>query len=98
MWPCQAELLLHLPAEDVVPWLTDGEVQQVSETSSRVRVGSWSWAGLLSWILRFDAPFTILGPPEFLAAVPGFAARVADSTPRAAERRRDDERGPHRRS
>lgn len=76
-WPCSGELLLDLPAADVVPWLGDGEVEAVSDARCRVRVGSWSWAGLVSWVLRFDAPFTVLGPPELAAALEGFAARIA---------------------
>lgn len=80
-WPCSGEFLLELPAVDIAPWLGDGEIEQVSETRCRLRVGSWSWAGLLSWILRFDAPFTILGPDAFIESISGFVARVASATP-----------------
>lgn len=81
VWPCQGEFLLHLSAADVAPWLGDAEMEQVSSSECRIRVGSWSWAGLLSWILRFDAPFTILGPEEFLDAADGLAARITSSIP-----------------
>ena len=83
-WPCRGELLIELPAAEIAPWLGDGELEQVGETSCRVRIGSWSWAGLMSWALRFDAPFTVLGPDAFVASVSGFAARVGDAVlPRA---------------
>lgn len=79
-WPCIGEFLLDLPAADIAPWLDDGELEQVSDVTCRLRVGSWSWAGLLSWIVRFDAPFTVLGPDPFFEALPTFAARVAEAT------------------
>ena len=76
-WPCYGELHLELPAADIAPWLGDGELEQVSHTACRVRVGSWSWAGLMSWALRFDAPFAILGPEAFIASAAGLAARIS---------------------
>jgi len=76
VWPCYGEVLLHLRPVDIAPWLGDGEMEQVSESTCRVRVGSWSWAGLISWILRFDAPFTVVGPVEFVHALPVFADRI----------------------
>ena len=78
-WPCQAELLLELPMEKIAPFLGDGELEQVSATSCRVRVGSWSWAGVLAWALRFDAPFRILGPENFRNSVSGFTQRITDA-------------------
>ena len=76
-WPCYGELLVELPATDIAPWLGDGELERVSHTACRVRVGSWSWAGLMSWALRFDAPFSILGPEAFIASAAGLASRVS---------------------
>ena len=81
VWPCYGELLIELPAVEIAPWLGDGELEQVSDAACRVRVGSWSWAGLLSWALRFDAPFTVLGPDAFRNSISGFAARVAAAHP-----------------
>lgn len=80
-WPCYGEVLLELPATDIAPWLGDGELEQVSNTACRVRAGSWSWAGLMSWALRFDAPFTILGPEAFIDSAAGFAARITAADP-----------------
>lgn len=80
VWPCRGELLLQLPASRIAPWLGDGELEQVSATACRVRVGSWSWAGVLSWAVRFDAPFTVLGPDPFIDAMAGFAGRISAAT------------------
>ncbi|MGO1256909.1 helix-turn-helix transcriptional regulator [Microbacterium gubbeenense] len=81
VWPYYGEVLLHLRPVDIAPWLGDGEMEQVSERVCRVRVGSWSWAGLISWVLRFDVPFTVVGPPEFVQALPGFAGRISGAGP-----------------
>lgn len=78
-WPVYGEILLELPLRAAASWLGDVEGVAVSEATCRIRVGSWSWAGVLSWVVRFDAPFTVLGPPEFAAAVRSLAARVADA-------------------
>jgi predicted DNA-binding transcriptional regulator YafY len=78
-WPVYGELLLEVPLRAAAPWLADAEAVAVSDDACRIRVGSWSWAGVLSWVLRFDAPFTVLGPPEFAAAARSLAARVADA-------------------
>lgn len=75
-WPIYGEFLLELPASRVGPWLGDGEMEVVSESVSRVRVGSWSPAGLLAWVIRFDAPFTVGGPVELVRTLPDLADRV----------------------
>ncbi|MCC3295611.1 WYL domain-containing protein [Arthrobacter sp. zg-Y411] len=80
-WPCYGELLIELPAAAIAPWLGDGELEQISESACRVRVGSWSEAGLLSWALRFDAPFTVLGPDSLRDSLAGFAARITAARP-----------------
>ncbi|GAB08837.1 putative DeoR family transcriptional regulator [Gordonia araii NBRC 100433] len=80
-WPCTGEFLLHLAPHQISPWLDDGEMEKVADTVCRLRVGSWSWAALLSWIMRFDAPFSVLGPESFLASMPGLAARVSAAIP-----------------
>lgn len=92
-WPCYGEFSLHLPARDVAPWLGDGDMEQTSDSACRVRIGSSSWAGLLAWIIRFDAPFTVLGPDALIDAAARLATRVAEATPApvpTAARRDDD--------
>ncbi|GEK80571.1 helix-turn-helix transcriptional regulator [Agrococcus baldri] len=76
-WPCHGELLLELPAAEAARWLDDGEVEPVSAGACRIRIGSWSWAGVLASVARFDAPFTVLGPDALVAELESFAARIA---------------------
>ncbi|MBF4992698.1 WYL domain-containing protein [Arthrobacter gandavensis] len=85
-WPCRGELLIELPASEIAPWIGDGELEEVSATACRVRVGSWSWAGLLSWVLRFDAPFTVLGPDAFIDSLAGFADGILAARPGGSRR------------
>ncbi|RMI09588.1 helix-turn-helix transcriptional regulator [Cellulomonas triticagri] len=79
-WPCVGEVVLHRPAAEVVPWLGDGELIAVDEGTCRVRIGSWSWTGVLAWVLRFDAPFTVVGPPALAEAGAALAVRLAAAT------------------
>jgi predicted DNA-binding transcriptional regulator YafY len=78
-WPCVGELLLPLAPAEVAPWLGDGEMEHADGLGTRVRVGSWSWPALIAWVLRFDVPFTVVGPPELREALPGLAERVASA-------------------
>lgn len=77
-WPCVGELVLDLPASEVVHWIgRDGTVEEVGEGSCRVTIGSWSWVGILASIARFDAPFSVVGPPALADAADALAARFA---------------------
>lgn len=78
-WPCVGEVEIRLPVRDLLPWLEDAHVEELSETWSRVTTGSWSWAGLVAAILRFDAPFRILGPAELVVAAEAAAVRLSAS-------------------
>lgn len=78
-WPCTGEAVLALPIAQVAPWIGDGHAEEVTATSARVVLGSWSWTGLLAHLLRFDAPFTVVGPPELRAASDALSARLAAS-------------------
>ncbi|OAH50418.1 helix-turn-helix transcriptional regulator [Microbacterium oleivorans] len=78
-WPVTADLILSTPAQRVVPFLGDAELEDLGDGRSRVRVGSWSWAGALAWALRFDVPFEVIGPPELAEAARALAVRLSDS-------------------
>lgn len=78
-WPVTGEIALPLPARRIAPWLGDAELAERPDGTSVVRVGSWSWAGVLAWALRFDMPFEILGPPELAAAAAEAGHRMAAS-------------------
>lgn len=80
-WPCIGELVLDLPAREVAKWIgRDGTVEPIDETSCRVTVGSWSWIGILASIARFDAAFTVVGPPALADAASTLAARFAGAS------------------
>ncbi|MFI9461421.1 helix-turn-helix transcriptional regulator [Streptomyces xiamenensis] len=75
-WPCTGEVVIALPASEVAPWIEDGEVEALTERTCRLTVGSWSWTGLLALVTRFDAPFTVVGPPPLAAAARTLAGRL----------------------
>lgn len=74
-WPCVGEVVIALPARDIAPWAEDGELEELADGSCRVTVGSWSWVGVLASVARFDAPFTVIGPPALREAAEILAQR-----------------------
>ncbi|MFF1540026.1 helix-turn-helix transcriptional regulator [Microbacterium sp. NPDC058269] len=82
-WPCVGEVVIALPARDIAPWVGDGELEELADGSCRVMVGSWSWVGVLASVARFDAPFTVVGPPALREAAALLAERfaAADDSP-----------------
>jgi len=76
-WPCVGEIVIDRPADEIAPWIGDGELEQRDDGSCALRIGSWSWAGVLASVVRFDAPFEIVGPPELGEAAAVLAARLA---------------------
>lgn len=82
-WPCSGEVVVELPVSELAPWVGDGQIEELSATSCRLTLGSWSWPGVVALIARFDAPFTILGPEELSAAATTFASRLTGGIPRA---------------
>ncbi|WP_218220296.1 YafY family protein [Nesterenkonia sp. Act20] len=83
-WPCIGEIILELPLREIAPWIDDGKLHELSETSTHITLGSWSWQGVLALIARFDAPFKILGPEELTVAAKSFANRLSESPPHGA--------------
>ncbi len=78
-WPCVGTFEIDLPVARVAPWVREGRVVAVGEERSRVTAGSWSWAGMLAEVLRFEAPFRLLEPPELLAASRTAARRLHEA-------------------
>lgn len=76
-WPCIGTVIIELPAGEIRPWVADGELEEVDERSCRVTVGSWSWTGVLASVARFDAPFTVQGPPALAEAARLLSLRFA---------------------
>lgn len=81
-WPCIGEVIIGLPATEVAHWIgRDGTVDPIDASSCRVAIGSWSWVGILASLTRFDAPFTIVGPPALTDAARTLTARFAAASP-----------------
>lgn len=78
-WPCIGEFEIDLPAAALAVWVHDGEITESGPNSSRVTMGSWSWEGLIASIIRFDAPFRIVGPDELVTASLLVAERLITS-------------------
>ncbi|MFK0239233.1 helix-turn-helix transcriptional regulator [Microbacterium sp. NPDC090281] len=76
-WPCVGEVVISLPARDIAPWVGDGELEELADGSCRVTIGSWSWTGVLASVARFDAAFTVVGPPALREAANALAERLA---------------------
>lgn len=76
-WPCVGEVVIALPARDIAPWVGDGELEELADGSCRVTIGSWSWTGVLASVARFDAAFTVIGPPALREAAETLAQRFA---------------------
>lgn len=76
-WPCVGEVVIALPARGVAPWIGDGELEELADGSCRVTIGSWSWVGVLASAARFDAAFTVVGPPALREAANALAERFA---------------------
>jgi predicted DNA-binding transcriptional regulator YafY len=90
-WPCEGEVIVGLPLREVTPWIGDGTAIAEGDAATRLVLGSWSWTGLLAAVLRFDAPFEVVGPEPLRAATAALAERMAAAgRPSAsAEARRD---------
>ena len=80
-WPCTGEVVLALPAAEVVPFAGDGVVEPAGPGHTRLRLGAWSWPGLAAGLARFGADIQVIGPPELRTAFADLARRAA----RAAE-------------
>lgn len=79
-WPCQGEVVIHLPARRVVPFVDGGKLTEIDEQTCRLEAGSWSWVALAAWYGRFDAAIDVIGPPELAAAFATLADRYARSS------------------
>ncbi len=79
-WPCTGRFEIDLPAAELAPWIRDGKVEEIGPGSSRVTMGSWSCAGLLAAVVRFDAPFRVLAPAELIAEAQQLGERLRDAS------------------
>lgn len=75
-WPCTGVVEIALSAREVTPWIEDGAVEPTGDGTCRVTIGSWSWTGLLAHVIRFDAPFRVVGPAELRDAARALSDRL----------------------
>ncbi|WP_282848228.1 hypothetical protein [Microbacterium oxydans] len=74
-WPCVGEVVIALPPREIASWAGEGEWEELPDGTCRVTVGSWSWAGVLASVARFDAPFTVVRPEALREAAVILAGR-----------------------
>ncbi|WP_430332587.1 helix-turn-helix transcriptional regulator [Rhodococcus sp. ACT016] len=79
VWPCMGEVVLHLPARDVAPFVPDGIVEELASDRCRLVVGAWSWVALAASIGRFDAAILEVAPRALADAFELLAERFADA-------------------
>ena len=78
-WPCVGQVRLELPLTEVAPFVGDGHAEDDGPAATLLTIGSWSWAGIIAQVTRFDAPFRILGPSALHAAALETAQRIASA-------------------
>lgn len=66
-WPCVGTFDVAMPARDVAQWLSGVQLHEIDDGTTRVTLGSWSWAGLIASIIRLGAELRIVGPSELIA-------------------------------
>ena len=76
-WPCRGEVVVDLPARDVLPYAGDGVVEDLGDGRCRLVTGSWSWVGLAARVGALDADVEVIGPPELREAFDRLARRYA---------------------
>ena len=76
-WPCTGEVVLELPAREVIPFVPDGIVEKVGPHRCRLIVGSWSWVALAASVGRFDAAISDVKPRELAGAFDLLSRRFA---------------------
>lgn len=81
-WPCRGEVILDLPAADVLPFAADGIVRPLDERRCILTAGAWSWGALAASYGRFEVPMEVVGPPELREAFGVLAQRYASTAAR----------------
>lgn len=76
-WPCRGSALLALPASLVARFAPGGStVEYVTDSTCRLTLGAWSWAGLAGLLLTFDADLAETEPAEVGQALHALRARI----------------------
>jgi predicted DNA-binding transcriptional regulator YafY len=76
-WPCRGSALLALPAPVVARFAPGGStVEHITDSSCRLTLGAWSWAGLAGLLLTFDAGITDIEPAELRQVLRTLRTRI----------------------
>ncbi|GAB3576360.1 WYL domain-containing protein [Amycolatopsis endophytica] len=75
--PCRGEVILHLPAAEVSPFVADGIVEELGPDRCLLVLTSWSWTALAAALGRFDTDIEVVGPAELRDAFAVLARRYA---------------------
>jgi hypothetical protein len=76
-WPCEGTVILHVPASEIAPYLTEGTLEPLGPDRCRLTRGAWSWAGLAASIAGADADIEVVEPLELAQAFADLAHRAA---------------------
>lgn len=80
-WPCQGTATVAQPASLIARWAPGGAlIEAVTETTSKIWMGAWSWNGLAALLGTFDAPLTDVHPDELRTAFAVLASRCGEIT------------------
>jgi predicted DNA-binding transcriptional regulator YafY len=83
-WPCRGSALVALPAPIVAQFAPGGStVEHDTDSSCRLTLGAWSWAGLAGLLLTFDADLTSIEPAELRQALRSLHTRIDKGLRRA---------------
>jgi len=74
-WPCTGKVILHRPADYVLPFAGDGIVEDLGVDRCSLELGAWSWVDLAATLNRFDADIEVLYPPQLKEAFARLATR-----------------------
>jgi biotin operon repressor len=75
-WPCVGQVVLEMPASDVLPFVDEGTVEALAHARCRLTIGSWSWVALAASIARFDAPISDVSPLALVEACTRLSGRL----------------------
>lgn len=76
-WQCRGTVILHLPAQKVLPFANDGTVTAIDARTCSLEAGAWSWEALAASFGKFEAHMEVVGPPELTSAFTSLAQRYS---------------------
>jgi predicted DNA-binding transcriptional regulator YafY len=78
--PCRGEAILHAKAAEIARWAgRDAIVEELTDTTCRLILNSWSWTGLAATFGMFECELEFVGPAELKTAAARLAARYTAS-------------------